>query len=532
MKYFLSAAYVLIFCLAGKSQIVDKSNYPSTQNNTLLSTQSLQLGLVKFKAKDYKGALLDFEKAIEYNSLNGKAYRSKGDVEQELNLYRKAVESYTKALEINKTDTLSYKGRANSQRMSDSYQESLGDYDIALKWDPNDPIVHFGRGSVRYKLGNYEGAITDFNFSISKLPKASIFYLKRSLAYVENSQYSEAKKDLKKYLQLGGKEEGVFYYLGLSNAYLGDFDPSLADSAIYYLTIYVSSMNKSNSNDPTVYQLLGMAYSQKKDTAKTRLNFRKSLSLDSENKDTYFRWGNAELNFGDYRKANDLFTETNKRIKSPSAGFYYHSGLAKIGIKDTTEAVNNFTKALALDSNKRDVYEYRIIALFNSNKYHKVVLSDLNQLTRLAKEDQEKAEWHSVKGMIDIRVKDTLAARLEIEKAIKLRPEEPMHYMVRALLSATTNRSKEIILKDVDKAIRIDPTMAEAYLFKATYYALHGDHKNGCATLKWAIKTGASVPKEVENYICKGKMPKSGKVPELFIPFSPRLIIRKELIEE
>jgi Tfp pilus assembly protein PilF len=82
--------------------------------------------------------------------------------------------------------------------------------------------------------------------------------------------------------------------------------------------------------------------------------------------------------------------------------------------------------------------------------------------------------------MIDMRIRDTTAARIEVERAIMLMPEEPLHYLVRALINSSGNSLNEMVLKDVNKAIDVDPTMTEAYLFKATYYTLKGDHKNGC----------------------------------------------------
>ena len=532
IKSELFIGLIFIFCLEVKGQ-VGKDNHSASQHDSVLSNQYLQSGLVKYKAKDYNGALSDFEMAIKNNPANWRAYRSKGDAEQELDRYPEAIESYTQALAVNKKDTLSYKGRAESKRMSGSYKESLEDYDIALEWTPSDADMYFGRGSAYYKLGNYSKSISDLNTSIKIHPKYVLFYFKRALSYVSNSQYREAKLDLNKYLQLGGKDEGVYYYLGLCEVYLSDTDLSRADSAINYLTRYTTSKNKVEYDNPWGYQLLGLAYAMKKDSARSRQNFRKSMLLNPENKDTYYRWGLSETDFKNYKKADELFTAAYKRMKSPSAEFYYRYGLSKASIRDTTMAMEYYAKALALDSNKREVYENRLALLYGGNaRYLKTILGDLDDLIRLAKEDQEKAEWHSAKSFANLMAKDTASARMEIDKAIVLMNMEPMHYMIRAQINSAENKSIDIVLKDVDKAIRIDPTMTEAYLFKATYYALHGDHRNGCETLKYALKIGGSVPKEVENYICKGKLLKDGKTPNLYIPFTPRLTINKMSIEE
>ena len=488
-----------------------------------LAGQYLKTGNVKYKARDYKGALADFTEAIGHDPLNGRAHRRKGDAEQELNQFKEAVLSYSIALGLNKGDTLSYKGRAESSRFSGNYKESLSDYNTAIEWDPTDTNMFFGRALSYYNLREYKKSLIDHGTVIKRYPKDPSSYFWRCAEYVALRQYLEAYRDIKKYFELGGKDDGAYYFAGLTHTRLGDNNPRKLDSAIADLTRYTHNKDEAKTKDPLAYQTLGIAYSKKGDTTNAHKNFERSLELDPNNANTYFRWGSCELNLNNPKKANELIGKARQMTKDPSPYLLVYYAVAKIGIGDTIEAVNNFAEALKQDSSLSEAYERRAVFLFNNNKYHKMVLDDFDHLIRFSKEDNEKAEGHSLKSMVDMHVKDTLAAELEVEKAIKLMPEEPFHYMVRALLNANIGKDQGTVLKDVDKALRLDPTMTEAHLFKATYYAIHGDHKNGCEALKYALKTGSNVPKETQDYICKGKKPKDGKVPDLFVPISPRL---------
>lgn len=232
-----------------------------------------------------------------------------------------------------------------------------------MAWDPKDADMHFGRGSCYYKLGSYQKSVNDFSEVIKMFPTEIISYLKRSLPYIELTKYADAKSDLRKYLHLGGKQEGAYYYLGWCYTYLADSDPSKSDSAIICLKFYIQGKNEANRNDPSSYMLLGMAFTKKRDSAAAYENFRKSISLNSSSSETYFQWGNSALIFRNFKKADELFSEARRRGKGVSVDLYNRYGLAKAGIGDTTSAIEYYSKALAIDNGLRKVYENRLALL-------------------------------------------------------------------------------------------------------------------------------------------------------------------------
>jgi tetratricopeptide (TPR) repeat protein len=64
------------------------------------SSEDLERGNAKFKLKDYKGAIIDFNKSIALNSNNVDAYYSRGTAKFQLRDFNGAISDYTKAIAI------------------------------------------------------------------------------------------------------------------------------------------------------------------------------------------------------------------------------------------------------------------------------------------------------------------------------------------------------------------------------------------------------------------------------------------------
>jgi tetratricopeptide (TPR) repeat protein len=489
--------------------------------DSIASAHNLMLGLSVYKVKKYPDALAYFKIAIAKNPNNWRAFRAKGNTERKLKKYQDAISSYSSALLINRNDTSSYKGRAESKRMNGDYENSLEDYTIALDWDPRDVDIRFGRGSTYYGLKKYIASIEDFTLCIKSDPKDPLLYMKRALSYVAIDRFSEGKRDLKKYFELGGKDDGVYYYTGLIGVYTGDNNMPRIDSAIADLKKYTASKNPINASDPWGYQMLAMAYGKKGDSSNANTNFKKSLDLEPGNLTTLFRWGTSELNFRHYKRANDLLGMVAKKEKNPTAFVFKHYALAKLGLGDTAQAIALFDKALAIDS-LQEIYKSRMESLIGNNKYNHFVIRDLDHLISLERNDQIKSEFYFDKSLLNIKAHDTTIALRNIDLAIRLAPEDPRNYLCRAYINIFLNKSRTVVLADLDLAIQIDPAKSEPLMFKALYLATRGDHKNACEALKKIHRDEVPVTEDLMNYICKGKIPKNGKVPELTISLSPR----------
>lgn len=519
-------AFVLAFSIESYGQSTGNVNHRQKSKNDDRTDQFLKSGISKFKKKDYDGALSDFENYIKENPSDYKGYRWKGDALEGLNMHSEAIAFYSLALKLNKNDTLSYRGRADSKRMNHDYKESIGDYNLAIALDSTVGMMYFGRAVAYYEVSNYKLSIANYTRAIRLYPKWSLVRYARAGAYAANHQYQEAKVDIKKYFEMGGKDEAAYYYRGMANIFLSGGNVFMLDSAIGDLKRYTNSKEELARNDYNAHQLLGVAYAKVGDSTNSRRSFKRSLELNPKSMTTYGRWGSSEVGFGNYNKADQLLSISYKMLNAPdgaSSDFYYTFALAKVGLQDTVAAVDFFGKCIKADSNRHDAYESRLSFIYSNPKYNRIILHDLQQLIRMSFDEGQKAEWYSMKSLIYYRGGQLDSASSEVNKAVGLMPNEPLHYMIRAMVNASSNQPSEIVLKDIDKAIHLHPSSPEAYMLKASYYALKKDHKHGCEALKQALEMGGNVPKDVRDYVCKGKLPKGGKTPQLYVPLSPKL---------
>ena len=532
MKQIYFTFILLLFTVSNYSEASPVIFY-KIKKDTAASRLYLDLGIEKYEAKNYKGALSYFEEAIKNDEANWEAYRYKGNIEFVLKKYQESINDYTKVLSINKLDTLSYIDRGEVYAAIDNWQEAIKDYTIANQMGSNEVAIYFQRGYCNYMLKQYQKAIQDYTKAIKLLSletgnyekmMLSYTYYKRGTANYDSGKYRETVNDFNKYLNMGGNDINANTYRGRAYMYLSQKDSALID---------FNKVIKEHPNNSGVTRLIGIIYSLKKDSAKANKYFRQSIKLNPNDPETYFFWASSELDFGNYFKAVELL-ETAMKNPEPEPGYdaYFRLGWAKAGIGDTLGAITAFDKAVAKDSNRFELYDLRTYFLSSNLRYRNLMIKDCNSIIRLIEDTNVmiSSKTHQIRSFLKFSIFDTTGAMEDINKAIAIVPDEPIYYVIRAAFNFTLNNGKELMLKDLDKAISLDSSLWEAYLWKVSVYQrykinnmyIDSDYTKACENLKKGIKNGGKVSTEVQNYICKGKLPKNGTLPDIFFYLTPQ----------
>ena len=109
------------------------------------------------------------------------------------------------------------------------------------------------------------------------------------------------------------------------------------------------------------------------------------------------------------------------------------------------------------------------------------------------------AEEYSNYGEHYMKQENFTAAYSAFDKAVKLNPTAK-YYTKRAVSLMFLSQMKEA-LEDFDRAIKIDPNYAEAYLFKGSIYQLMEDYDIAISFYSKAIKAN---PQYADAYMMRG----------------------------
>ncbi|HXP51700.1 MAG TPA: tetratricopeptide repeat protein, partial [Bacteroidia bacterium] len=85
-------------------------------------------GLKKYNAGDYKGAIADYDKAIQMHAAFAEAYNNRGLAEYYLGEYQASMTDYNKAIELKPDLSVAYSNRGQNYDAVGKYTEAIADY--------------------------------------------------------------------------------------------------------------------------------------------------------------------------------------------------------------------------------------------------------------------------------------------------------------------------------------------------------------------------------------------------------------------
>jgi Flp pilus assembly protein TadD len=137
-------------------------------------------GVLKVKIQDFEGGLADYNRAIQIDANYGEAYSNRGNLKaNKLQDLPGAMADYDLAIELNPkyAPAYTYRGRLRLKNMDAN--GGLADYNRAIKIDPNESTYYSYRAFLKILTGDRPGALTDFNRSIELNPSDASTYFKR-----------------------------------------------------------------------------------------------------------------------------------------------------------------------------------------------------------------------------------------------------------------------------------------------------------------------------------------------------------------
>ena len=169
-------------------------------------------GSAKYQLKNYEGAVLDLNKAIELKPDYKEAYYERALCESELNKYPKALTDFNKVISLDPAFKDAYLNRAfYVKEKTGDFEGAVEDYQkyIGLNTAENNAFAYNNMGFAKFRMNDLDGAMKDVMTSIKLDAKNSFAYKNRALIYIAMDSISSACHDLNKAIDLGfGKTYG------------------------------------------------------------------------------------------------------------------------------------------------------------------------------------------------------------------------------------------------------------------------------------------------------------------------------------
>jgi tetratricopeptide (TPR) repeat protein len=126
------------------------------------SKKWLESGILKQKYHaNYQGAIADYSKAIELDSINSEAYFQRGVSKSRLEDYYGAIDDVSKTIELNPNNPKAYLFRGILRNKLTETKSAFADYTKAIELNPNEVNAFIGRGLLRKDNGDMDGFCDD-----------------------------------------------------------------------------------------------------------------------------------------------------------------------------------------------------------------------------------------------------------------------------------------------------------------------------------------------------------------------------------
>jgi len=422
-----------------EKSVADLNEAISLENRPL---DYINRALVRHKLNDYKGAMADFDKALELNANEYVAYFNRGILRAEVGDNNRAIEDFEMVLKFNENEYAAIYNLAMLKAEVGDYNASIKLYSKIIERYPWFILAYYARAEAKRKIGQKQSAEKD-EMTAWHIDKHRDEYLKDTARVEENVDFKkvvvvDAEKEQHKVQYKDNTLRGAIQNQNV--------DIELAEN--FVLSFYASE--KSNY------------YSQE------LVDYNKRIKIDNP----------LKLSNKDMQLSNELIVmhlsfinELSKLIEEEpnNADAYFLRAINYSLIQDFENAIIDYNKAIYYRPNF-------MLAYFGRANIRSRMLNFINN------EESENASDSQNKLTSEFIVRD-------YDQAIKISPNFAYSYVNRANFLVGSNNLKEAIA-DYSKAIEIEPELAEAYYNRGLVYILSGEKEKGLKDLGKAGELG------------------------------------------
>ena len=476
------------------------------------------LAQMNLARKDTTAALENLNHGIALSKNNANAYVMRAEIAARTNHdYQSAVADMDSAILLEPRYAGYFINRAYMKYNLDDYFGAMADYDYAISLDPASQEAHFNRGLLRAEVGDNNKAIKDFDFVLKSNPSNFMALYNRALLHMRTRQYREAINDFTAILKKYPEFEAGYMARGEAKRRMGDNRGGDAD---YEKAMAIFRRNKTHVSTFNPAEIEATAAIKKAE--------QRALTGEDE----------PETAEEIMNRFNTLLTVQDNDAVKPEYANRQRGHAQNDNIE--VEPMPMFTLSYYANDNKLNssTHYLREIGDINDSRLLPGMLTLVSGESQLNEEDIQRhfadieyytsllstAKPRSVdyfaRGLDYLLVKNPDDAVIDADSAIAMSPQFMLAYLLRAdahymqyrMAQARDSQSGDskadapdaktqpmlrmrqdvitldLMMADLDQALKLSPKNAYAHFNKGNAYMLQGDYTSAISCYSTAIE--------------------------------------------
>ena len=419
----------------------------------------LNRGLIRYYLKDIRGTLADYDKVIDMDANNVMAYYNRGLLRAQVGDKNRAIDDFTQVINREPDNYFALYNRAILCDELGQYQQAEKDYSRVVEQYPNFVAGFYARSEVRRKLGDDKGAEEDYMYVMQKQNFMADADHKDDEEKVEDvsteeKTRKESDKNIRKFSQLIVADNRPSKYASEYRGRVQDKGTKAELSDSFILTYY------EKLSDITQYRFYDRkidALNQSHILNKRLLITNAEVALDQSQIDEHFK------------SIEDYSAQIENKQNLLAA--YFARSLDYMLVQDFEGSIHDLDKVIEIDNTFMYAYFNRAAVRFKKME---------SMFGQTQNQDNTPASLISEEGISEIKnMQMKNGAGFVIKNDQKAVVEAPVQ-----------NRAIEydLIVRDYNKVISLDPGFVYAYYNRANVYSVQKNYKAALADYDEAIK--------------------------------------------